>query len=169
MNKKESMSCIKGLSPLISTVIIIGIVLAIATFIAPWAFELATSTANTTATETENQIKCQNAGYDFDTSYGTYGANWNFSETGGEDTLSVKISNTGTINLYNFSVEVETNTSEIFDFAINNTYQKTASSPLKPGQSTILHAMINVDINGTLTRVRVLNDVCKHISVKQGV
>ena len=158
-----------GISPLISTVIIIGISLVIATFVVPWAYDLAVSTSNTTATETDLQIKCQNAGYDFVTSYGTNGASANFSGTSGADILSVSITNTGTINLYNFSIEVTTNTSEIFEFGINSTYQKTPNSPLKPGRTTILHAVMNIDINGTLSTVRVLNEVCKHISVKQDV
>lgn len=157
----------RGVSPLISTIIVIGIVFTIASFIVPWAYDLAVSTSNTTATEADLQIKCQNAGYDFDTSYGTYGASSNFTGTSGADTFSVKIKNTGTINMYNFSVEIAVNTSEIFEFTINSTYQKTASNPLKPGTTAVLHAVVSTDINGTLATVSVLNDVCKHINVKQ--
>ncbi|MFH1444926.1 MAG: hypothetical protein ABIF08_00395 [Nanoarchaeota archaeon] len=151
----------KAISPLISTVIIMGMVLTIATFIVPWAYDLAVSTSNTTATETEYQIKCQNAGYDFDTSYGTYGIASNFTGSEGVDSLSVKVTNTGTINLYNFSIEVYLNTSDIFEFDVNSTYQKTPSNPLKPGRTAVLHAIVNVDINGTITKVRVINEVCR--------
>jgi len=161
------MNNLYGISPLISTVILVGITLTIATFVVPWAFELATSTANTTATEADVQIRCQNAAYDFDSSYGTYGISWNFSGTGGADSLSVKIINTGTVNLYNFSVELFTNTSEIFEFTINSTYQKTASNPLKPGRSAILYGLVNTDINGTIYKLRILNDVCQHIAIEQ--
>ncbi|MBU0898680.1 MAG: hypothetical protein KKB03_00725 [Nanoarchaeota archaeon] len=160
-------SNLKGISPLIASVIIIGITLTIATFVVPWAYDLAVSTSNTTTTEANKQIKCQNAGFDFDSGYGTYGVTSNFTGTGGADTMSVKIKNTGTINLYNFSIEVEINTSEIFEFAINSTYQKTPSNPLKPGRTAVLHALVNVDVNGTLTEARVVNDVCQQIYIKQ--
>jgi len=161
------MNKLYGISPLISTIILVGLALTIATFVVPWAFELVTSTANTTATEADIQIRCQNAAYDFDSSYGTYGISWNFTGTGGVDSLSVKIINTGTVNLYNFSVELFTNTSEIFEFGINSTYQKTPSNPLKPGRSAILHSLVNTDINGTISKLRVLNEFCQHIAIEQ--
>ncbi|MBI4021177.1 MAG: hypothetical protein HY369_02960 [Candidatus Aenigmarchaeota archaeon] len=150
----------KGMSSLISTVLLIAIVFGLATVISPWAFKLSTDVANQTQTTTLNQITCQSAKYDFDSSFATNGINYTFS---GSDKIDAKVVNTGTINLHGFSLEAEIQNGSsisIKQLTINQSSQKTAALPLKPGQSAILIGNISEDLSGTLLSLKVLNGVC---------
>ncbi len=158
---------IKGVSPIIGFVIVIALVFVIAALISPWAFNIAMNATNQTGTTVMNKIICQNSGYDFDTNYGTNGVNWNF--TGSDDWLKSKVVNTGTVNLYDFSFEIEINSTIIKYYNVNSTTQKTKASPLKPGQSVILHAALTDDINGTLTKIKILNEACPSIYIEQDI
>jgi FlaG/FlaF family flagellin (archaellin) len=153
----------KAVSQMISTVMIVVIVIALSAMISPWAFEMARQQANQTQDYANQQIKCQNTAYDFDTNYGTNGVNW--TSTGTNDNLTVKIVNTGYQNLYNFSFEIVINGTAILRPNVTSATQKTSASPLLPGQSTFLNATTN--ISGTLSEVKVLNIVCQSFYVRQ--
>lgn len=158
-----------GISPLISLVIIVAIIFGITAFIAPWMYETVMSITNETSSTADTEMKCQNTAYDFDTDYGTFGADWNF--TASSDTLSAKVVNTGNVNLHGFSFELELNRTignpSIKYFDVNSTTQKTPINPLKPGQSAILEAVMDEDLNGTLTKLKILNPVCPRYYVEQ--
>jgi FlaG/FlaF family flagellin (archaellin) len=161
----------KGVSPLISAIILITITFGIlGAIIGPWMFTLTYNTTQQTTESTEQKIMCTNAGYDFDPNYGINGIYWNFLGT--SDELKTRITNTGTINLYNFSFEFNINITtglETKHFSPTPSTQKTSTNPLKPGQSTILDANITEDITGTLKEVKILNDVCPSIYIDQEV
>jgi archaellum component FlaG (FlaF/FlaG flagellin family) len=110
---------------------------------------------------------CQNLAYDFDNTYGTNGIIWNLTYT--NTTLKAKITNTGTINVYNFSFEIIINDSVVYEADVNSSSQKTATTPLKPGQSAILVMSSSVDYNDTLTAIKVRNLVCPSKFVSQDV
>lgn len=157
-----------GISPLIATAIIISLVFALGAIIAPFTFQLATTTTNETTTTVTETLKCRNMAYDFETSFGIDGVNWNFS--GSTTLVEVRIMNTGTINVHDFSFEIllnSTNGLEIKHYDTNSSFQKTSSSPLKPSQSAILRAAIPDDLNGTLKEVKILNQVCLNVFVRQ--
>jgi hypothetical protein len=158
----------RALSPLVSVVILVVISISIASFIAPWMYDLITTTANETGESTEQQVKCRNAGLDFDPGYGYYGADWNFTNENMSDSLKVKIVNTGNIDLWGFSFELTLDSQagkEIRHMDPTSATQKTASSPLRASMSAIIEADITEDINGsvyTLEEVKVLNTVCSY-------
>jgi FlaG/FlaF family flagellin (archaellin) len=157
-----------GISPIVSFVILISIVFFLAAIVAPWTYNIARDLTNQTGTSALTNIECRNAAYDFDTNYGNYGVEWNFS--GVNDTLSVKIENTGTINLYGFSFQIKIGSGEsqvIKNLEVNETTQKTTSNPLKPGYSAVLKAVISEDLPDSLSEVRVLNDVCSDVYISQ--
>jgi len=158
-----------GVSPLISTVVLIALVMGIAALMGPWMFSTVNTVTNQTSNTAEMELICQRTSYDFDTGYGTFGVDWNLA--GASDSISVRIVNTGNTNLYNFSFELETNrtigTPQIKYFDVNSTTQRTAMNPLKPGQSVVLEAAMDEDLNGTLTRLKVLNPVCSRFFVEQ--
>lgn len=154
----------KGVSPIVSTVIVVLLVFAIAALVSPWVLDMVTQVSNETSQRTDMQLRCQNTAYDFDTNYGTMGLNWNF--TGSQDTLNAKIVNTGSINLYNFTFElvIDTGTGmDVMRFSPNSTNQITRADPLEPGESEILVANVTTDINGTLTEVKIMNTICPKI------
>ena len=159
----------KGISPIIGSVIVIALAFSLAVFLGPWMWNLATHVANQTQQSTEEQLVCQQTSYDFDTGYGNYGIKWNFSKSPAE--LSVKIINTGSINLYNFSFEIyiDNSTSPIRHYDVTEDTQKSLLDPLKPGESTILKANITESISGILKEVKILNQVCPSFYLSQTV
>ncbi|MBU0953718.1 MAG: type IV pilin [Nanoarchaeota archaeon] len=161
----------KGVDPLISTILLVALVVALAAFISPWAFNLAVDTTNQTTEETNMQIRCQNAAYDVDTTYGTNGFTFDISTA--SDILSTRIVNTGLVNMYNFSFEVFFNSSDeglvVKELSMNDTFQKTKALPLKPGASAVLRAIFTEDLNGTLQKVKVRNLACPSVFVESDV
>ena len=163
----------EGLSPIISVTVLIVIAISIASFVAPWMYDLVTTTTNQTGSTANMQVKCRSAGLDFDSTYGDYGVSYNFSAniTAGEsDWIRVKVVNTGSVDLYGFTIEatIENNSvQEIQHYDLTSATQKTADNPLRPSRSEILVANITSDIEGstaTLTEIAVLNSACTWVS-----
>jgi flagellin-like protein len=154
-----------GISPIISTVILMVVVFSIAAAVSPWIIKLVTDTSKSTTNQTTTGIKCREAAYDFDTSYGTYGVSWSFSTA--NNTLGAKIKNTGTVTLYNFSFELTFNETVIEYFYATEGTQRTSANPLKPSHSAFINASITKDVNDTLTNVKILNIVCTDAYVAQ--
>ncbi len=148
----------KGISPIIASVILILITVSVASMISPWIYDLITNTTANIGDDVDTDIQCQNAGFDFVTSYGTYGVDWNFTDQGSN--LNVSIRNTGSITLYDFSFEIVHNATNITHWEVTTATQKTSANALRPGESAILVASIRDDINGTLNEVTIMNAVC---------
>lgn len=164
------MGSLSGISPLVSTVILIAIVMAIAAIVSPWAYEIVYKTTNDTSGYQQQHTTCQNTGFTFDTGYGTHGLDWNLS--GASDTLSAKVVNSGSINLKGFSFEISMDTTSgyvIYNIELEDSYQKTSSNPLKPGESALLKANMTQDYNGTLKSVKILNSVCPSAYIEQEI
>lgn len=152
----------KGISPIISLVMLVVLVFFIGTIVTVWTVEVTRNVTNITSEMTTARVECQYADYDFDYDYASKGVNHSFSGT--SDYLHVMMENTGTVNLYNFSVQAWVNDGSniiVYDLDVNGTTQKTSANPLKPGQETLLKTVVSVDVNGTLTLVRVNNLACK--------
>ncbi len=159
----------KGVSPLISTVLLIAIVILMAAVIGPWALKIATRASDSAGTNVEQDLICRQTAYVFDSDYGNSGVAWNFNGTNG--TVSAKIINTGSQNLYNFSFELLMQTPEgtklIIYPEVNVTAetQRTKTNPLKPGYDWILEADVaNINDTWSLIEVKVINEVCPKIS-----
>jgi flagellin-like protein len=163
----------KGISPIVSVVVLIVISLSIASLVAPWMYELVLTTANETGTSAQQQVRCRSAGLDFDSDYGYYGVQSNFSlnvSANESDWIKARIVNTGNINLYGFTFEVliENGTEEhIMHYDATDSSQQLPSDPLRPSMSAIITANITEDWNETiavLREVRILNPVCPEVS-----
>jgi len=154
----------RGLSPIISVVILIVVVFSIAAMVGPWMYDIATTMSNQTSSDVDTKLLCQNTAYDFDTDYATFGVNWSEAN----NALTAKIINTGTINLHSFSFETIVNSTVIKYFNVTIDTQKTASNPLKPGQTVILEADGTTYLVGsTLNEVKILNNVCPSVYIRQ--
>ena len=154
----------KGIDPIIATVMLVLLVVSIAAVVGPWIYNLATDTTDRQKNKTEEFLVCQNTAYDFDTNYVNNGVNWSDSA----NSLKVRIINTGSINLYDFSFEALINNSVIQYFNTTTSTQKTKANSLKPQQSAIIQAQnTSIIVGGTLNEVRVLNGVCPTVSIKQ--
>ena len=154
---------LKGVSPIISTILLILISIAIAAFVGPWSINLATTTSNASATNAMSQIDCQNTFYDFSTDYGNY-EGVNITGSGGLIIeFKAKLENTGTRNVYGFSFQLS-NSTDIFNCAVTTATQKSSADPLRPGEECIIEALLSgecMNIGETsITKVKVLNSVC---------
>jgi hypothetical protein len=135
----------------------------IAGLVGPWALNFSKRQVNNTGGNVDSQITCQATSYDFDSSYGNSGVEWDFS--GSSDWLKTKVMNTGTVNLHSFSFQLYVQGSGYKFYQTKN--QITPDSPLKPGQSVILEANITEDLPDQLTEVKVLNGVCSTFILTQ--
>lgn len=155
----------RGLSPLIGAVILITITFTLAAIISPWVGRLAQQSTNQTGQDVNREIYCQQMSYDFVSDYGSYGVDWDFSGT--TDYLRVKIKNYGTVNVYDFSFELELSDYSLVRFDAEPDSQKTSTNPLKPGESAIIEANITQDITQNLNKVTIRNGMdCIPLSQK---
>ena len=152
----------KGISPIISSVLLIMIILAIASFVGPWMISLTQDVTEEESNRITNELICRQTSYDFDNNYGSNGFTWNFTGTTG--VMSTKITNTGNQNIYNFTFEIIFSTSSgmriVTEPDINVTIgtQKTKSNPVKPGQSWIVDAdLANINDTWSLNEIKLLN------------
>lgn len=159
----------KAVSPIVSAILLITVSISIISIVAPWMYELVTTTTNTTSSTTQQQIKCRNAGLDFDSNYGYFGVDWNFTGNG-TDFLNAKLVNTGNVNLWGFSFEVTLESQsgeEIKHYNFTDPTKIESADPLRPSMSAIAGADITEDINGTvytLKAIKLLNSVCVEIA-----
>jgi hypothetical protein len=153
----------KGVDPLISTILVIAIIVVIAGLLGPWAMNLGRRSVNNTGSGVNSQITCQSTSYDFDSSYGNGGVDWDFS--GSSDWLRARIINTGTVNLYGFSFQLYIEGTGYKFFPTKN--QISPDRPLKPGESAVIEADITEDLAGQMTETRVTNGVCTSFSIAQ--
>ena len=159
----------KGISPLISTVLLIAIVVLMAAVIGPWAMRIASDVSQGADTDVQRDLICRQTAYAFDTDYGSSGISYLFNGTNG--TISTKIINTGSQNLYDFSFELTLQTPEGMKLIIypevnvTTTTQRTEASPLKPGHDWILEADVaSINDSWSLRKVKLINEVCPKVS-----
>ena len=150
----------KGISELLSVVIIIGIIVTVAALVGPWAMNLGRRSVQNTGSGVDSQITCQSTAYDFDSSYGNNGVEWDLQAK----EMRAKIINTGTVSLYGFSFQVYIQGTGYRFFKAKQ--EMTQDNPLKPEHSALIEADINESLAGTVTEVGVMNSVCKSFILK---
>jgi len=153
---------LKGISPIISTVMLIVLTVALGTIVTVWTVDVTRNVTNITGDAAMTKVQCQQAGYDFDYSFATKGINYSFATA--SNYIDLMLTNTGSVNLYNFSAQawtIDGGQTAVYDLEMNSTTQRTQANPLKPGQTALLKAVVATDINGTLSLVRVNNLACK--------
>ncbi len=163
----------KGLSPLVSVVILIVISISIASMMAPWMYELTFTLSNQTGSNAQQQMKCRSAGLDFDSNYGYYGVVSNFSynvSNNETDLIRVKIVNTGNIDLYSFTFEVaveNASVENIYHYMLTDSTDIDASDPLRPGMSAFIEANVTEDFNAStasLNDLKIISSVCPEVA-----
>ena len=143
---------LKGLSPLIATVLLVAITITLAIVIVPWAINFAQTQMNTVTTQGEEKVNCIEAGLNFQ------------SADVGYDTLTspariiVTIANTGLVGLYDFRLQFKLG--DTYSGLYSPTTQYNASSKVSPQQKVTLNASIP-QLSGTLKSVRVISNYCK--------
>lgn len=93
----------KGISEIISSVLLLAIAVSLAGFYSQWAPDFAKNTTETAGVQAENQIKCSNAAFDI--------SEVNYDITG--QITKFKLSNKGTISFNNDITVTAANSSQI--------------------------------------------------------
>lgn len=93
----------KGISEIISSVLLLAIAVSVAGVYSQWAPDFAESASETAGTQAENQIKCSNAAFDI--------SEISYDRTG--QITEFNISNKGTINFENDITITSVNSSQI--------------------------------------------------------
>lgn len=116
----------KGISEIISSVLLLAIAVSIAGVYSQWAPQFATNTTQEVANNADNQMKCSNAAFDI--------SNPLYDMTG--QVIRFEISNKGTINFNNDITVTAVNDSQI-------TVQKTIGSlEVEESQTTSIETQI---------------------------
>ncbi len=122
----------KAISPLIATVLLIAFAMAVATIVFGWGTGFVNTISNPVSDKGPKTVQCTFANLDVKKTDVVY----NFS--GVTSTVNVSVYNSGSEDLYNFSLGIITN-SGVYTF--NPTNQYNESSPLPKGTATLLKAV----------------------------
>lgn len=155
----------KGISPLIGAIMLISLILVLAAALSPWITKLVQDSQNQTGTRVDKEIYCRDMSYDFVSSYGSGGVTWDFST--GSDTLTVRIKNYGTNNVYDLSFEFELVDYSLVRFDATLDTQRSMVNPIRPQESAIIEANITQDLTQNLRKVTVRNGMdCTPVSME---
>lgn len=143
---------LKGVSPLIATVLLVASTITLAVVIVPWAIDFAQNQIATVTTQGEEKVNCIEAGLNFQGSDVGYDSMTNPSR------INVTISNTGLVGLYDFRLQFKLG--DAYSGLYSPTTQYNASSKVSPQQKVTLNASIP-QLSGTLKSVRVISNYCK--------
>ncbi|HDM05824.1 MAG TPA: hypothetical protein ENG34_00925 [Candidatus Aenigmarchaeota archaeon] len=140
----------KGISPLMASIILIALTLAVAGILGSWFTSLTKTQTEQVEESTVEQVNCTSALLDIvDVSC--------VNITPSVWQLKIVIANLGLINLYDFSVSAKVDG----DFFYNSTGGPNSTNPLTPGQQTVLVYNCTVcDENDKISSITVTPAVC---------
>lgn len=149
----------KGVSPLIATVILVGIVLGLSAVFINFYGPFQKARQSELEESGSVEVECSFASLEFTKDDVLYNL------TGTTDHVNVTVDNTGTINLYDF--EVTAWVSDVsYTYSPTTATKKTKTSPLEPGARVVLVANVTDDLSGTLESVRVVAKNCPRTAKK---
>lgn len=132
----------KGISPLIAAVLLIAFAIAVAGILSGWFTGLVKSQSTQVGSQTEQSIECGYGGIRIQTD--TIACNF----TGSNDELNFSLENSGSINMYDFKVQVYVDdlvhTYTLKERTTNSKF--TDSYPLKPDEIKSVFAAIGDNV-----------------------
>ena len=146
----------KGISPIIATVMLIVVAVSLGALISTWATSWVSDQTNSP------DITCS-----VDTRYVLESAKWNYS--GNANKLLVKIRNQGPVKIYNFSATLENSTDLVnYNYSNSNINQGGISEANPLGQEESVYITIDLSSNtalgSSLTKISIGNRACKPIT-----
>ncbi len=142
----------KGLSPMISTILLVALATTVAAILVPWVMDFAKTQTNTITNQGEKKVNCIESGLYFTSSDIGYDSLSNPAR------INVSIKNSGLVDLYTFKMQFKLSGaySSLYD-PMPNLFN--ASNPVVAGQKVTLNASIP-QLTGTLQAVRVIARNC---------
>jgi flagellin-like protein len=154
----------KGVSPIIATIILIALAITIGMMLSSWIthwFYIQTG---------RTSVSCA-----LETNYAIESARWNISSTSLNNTLLIKVLNKGSRGIYGFGVVLDNGTRIVqlnSSSSLVNQGGISSSNPLQQEQSAYISVNLTNTtlyypvLGSTLTEVRVTNDACPDVSQK---
>ena len=140
----------KGLSPIIATVMLIALSLSIVAILATWFSSLTKGQMENIESGSKTLINCTTANLDL---VGVICSN-------SSQQLQIAVNNLGQIDLYDFSVLVRINNT----YYQNSTGGPNSTSPLNPGHQTVLvYGCDSCTTNAKISTIRVTPGNCPQI------
>jgi len=140
----------KGISPLVATVMLIAITLAVSALLGSWFTSTIRVETEIIGENAAKQINCSSAILDI----------VDIICSSSNQSLKIALANQGNIELYNFSVLVKMNNT----FYDNSTGGPNSNDPLNPGEQTILtyycSNVVFCGANKTVDKVRISPSNC---------
>ena len=140
----------KGISPLLATVILIALTLAVAALLGSWFTTVTRTQTDIIEKDITTQINCTSALLEIT----------DVTCSGSDDNIKVTITNLGYESLYNFSTLVIINNT----YYLNSTGGPNSTNLLKPGEQAILSYYCDNTtycVNGiNVGKIRVTSHVC---------
>lgn len=143
----------KGISPLIATILVIAMTMTIAGAVVPWAIQFSKTQTTAVGATAEKKINCIEAGVYLNSADVSY----NFS--GAADTMNFTVKNSGLVNLYDFKIGVKVGGTWKWYNPTTST-MVNSSNPLIPQQTATLNASITDDLASNPSKVRIIAQNC---------
>lgn len=143
---------LKGVSPLIATVLLVAATVTLAIVVVPWSIDFAQTQMATVTNQGEEKVNCIEAGLNFKA------ADVGYNSLTNPSMINVTISNSGLVGLYDFRLQFKLG--DTYSGLYSPTTQYNSSSKVSPQQKVTLNASIP-QLSGTLKTVRVISNYCK--------
>lgn len=143
----------KGITALITFIILVAITFAIAAMMNPWLFRTITDEGEDIGDDS-NRFACRNVQYSFMRAYGTEGMD--FSLCTEPRYVRARIKNYGSMDLYDFSFILVFNDTEI-TIPVTQESQSTESDPLRPQEERLIEGIPEECITDPPNEIRIIN------------
>ncbi|MBI4177560.1 MAG: hypothetical protein HY516_04295 [Candidatus Aenigmarchaeota archaeon] len=143
---------LKGVSPLIATVLLVAATITVSIVVVPWLIDFAQTQMVSVGSQGEEKVNCIEAGLNFQA------ADVGYNTLTNPSTINVTMTNTGLVGLYDFRLQFKLG--DTYSGLYSPTTQYNASSKVSPQQKVTLNASIP-GLSGTLKSVRVISNYCK--------
>lgn len=152
----------KGISPIISTVLLVAFAIALAAIVGPWLTGFTKDRGQEVEKRGKKQVDCVYSSIGF----GINDIYYNISGNAYPDsTVNITVTNTGSEELYNPGISLNVN-NRIYSYEPTPGTDLNTSNVLDPGTQTYLITNITDDLSGTLEEVRVVFQSCPNNAVR---
>lgn len=153
----------KGVSPIISTVLIIAFVVAVANIVAPWIIKFTKERSQEVEDKSEGQVECIYSSIDFDTDDIDYSLT---GERYPNSTVNITVTNSGSEPLHSPQISLKVN-KQTYSYQPTTETNVTSSNPLSAGTQTYLITNITDNLSGTLKKVRIVFRNCPNNAIRE--
>jgi len=146
----------KGVSPIISTVLLVAFAIALATIVGPWLTGFTKDRGKEVDERGEKQVECVYSSIDFEQEDIYYNLN---DDTYPDSTVNITITNSGSVDVYDPKISLHVN-NRIYSYEPTKETDLNSSNRLEAGTQTYLVTNITDELSGTLKDVRVVFQNC---------